>query len=189
MSAETQNNSSLLLKIKLEELGITTLLNTYHDIQEDYIRNTNSGFRQQAQVDLGKMSEVNSKLKSLLQKTKQNLSDSYKQGIRDQQQVITNNPELVALSQRLNEDEKEIIEARNNFKNIDSEEANSALSRRSNYYKYMVMLILTIVSVSLTIRAFSSEDTNAIETVILMLAIGLIAYHIIEKIYGNVTRT
>ena len=50
-------------------------------------------------------------------------------------------------------------------------------------------LLLAIISIFLTIKAFSNEESSTIENVILVLAIGLIAYHIIEKLYGNVTRT
>ena len=189
MSIKKQNNESLLLKIKLEELGIHTLLNTYHDIQEDYIRNLNGGFRDQAQVYLGKMSQINNKLKSILATAQGDLNQIYKKNITDQHKISINSPHLLELTDRLNSNEKKIMIARTEFANINNNGASSALSRRSNYFKYIVMSILAIISIFLTIKAFSNEESSTIENVILVLAIGLIAYHIIEKLYGNVTRT
>ena len=189
MSIKKHNNESLLLKLKVEELGINTLLNSYHNIQEEYIRNLNGGFRSQAQTNLAQMGQINNKLKSILATAQGDLNQIHKKNIIDQQKISINSPQLLELTERLNSNEKKIMVARSEFGNINNNGASSALSRRSNYFTYIVMLILAVISNFLTIKAFSNEESSTVENVILVLAIGLIAYHIIEKLYGNVTRT
>ena len=108
MFIKKQNNESLLLKLKVEELGINTLLNSYHNIQEDYIRNLNGGFRSQAQTNLEQMSQINNKLKSILATAQGDLNQIHKKNIIDQQKISINSPQLLELTERLNSNEKKI---------------------------------------------------------------------------------
>lgn len=181
-----KNNNSTLLHIKLEELGIRMMLNEYHDIQEDYIRNKNGGFTSQAKKDLEKMNEINYRLLNTMDKAKTLLNKAYKKGIYNQQQVEMNNPELVNIANKLKNDEKKIKEEYQEFINIHNDGISTALSRRSNLFQYIVMSVLAIIIVGVTIITISNKETNITETIILILGIGLILYHIIEKIYESV---
>lgn len=189
MSSQAQNNSSSFLKIKLEELGIDMLLNAYNDIQADYNKNITAGDMTQAKEDLKKMGEINSLLQSAIKDARYQVNNLYRKGIQNQAQVIQNNPELVSLTERLNKDEMEIISEYNNLRQITSEDVDVTLLNNSNYFRYIVMFILAIIFVGLTIRAFATNTSNNIENIILVLAIGLAIYYIVEKIYKNETRT
>ena len=185
MASQTNNNDTLL-NIKLEELGIRMMLNQYHDIQEDYIRNKNGGFNSQAKIDLDKMNEINYRLLNAMNKATTLLNNSYKKGIYNQQQVEMNNPQLVNIANKLKNDEKRIKKEYDEFMNIHNDGISTALSRRSSLFQYIVMSLLAIIIVGVTIITISNKETNTTETIILILGIGLLLYHSIEKIYESV---
>ena len=59
---------------------------------------------------------------------------------------------------------------------------NSSKQRVANVYKYIAMIILSIIIIALTIKAYIYNDAdNSSETIILILAISLPIYHLFSN--------
>lgn len=169
-----------MMQAKTDELSVDMLLNVYKQIQADYNKNLSSGFREQAKMDLTKMSEINTKLMDLLKTTRSDVYNVYETGIKNQATVTKNNPHLVEIAKQLKANENEIIGARNEMRDANITSINSTKQRVSNMYKYIALLILSVITIALTVRAYTTDDTNSTETVILVLALALFGYHIVN---------
>lgn len=181
MTSIQNTNNPTLIEIQTDDMEITYLLNIYNQIQTDYQKNISRGFRNEAKNNLNKLSEINSMLLSLINTTEFSLNNAYEKGINNQAQVLKNNTHLVEIAKRLNKDGKKINEAYNELIKVETNSINSSKQRVSNLYKYVAMMILSVIIIVLTIRAYITTDSNSIETIILVLAIALIVYHIVDK--------
>jgi len=181
MSNTINKTIPTLVQIKTDELGINMLLNLYNQIQADYNKNIAGGFSVEAKNDLKKMSEINARLMTLINTTKTTLDNAYLKGINNQTTVSNNNPYLVEIAKQLKKDENEIKKVYDDLKEADASIINSSKQRVSNLYKYIAMMILSIVTITLTLRAYLIDDTDSIETIILVLAIALFLYHLTDK--------
>lgn len=181
MSNTINKTVPTLVQIKTDELGINMLLNLYNQIQADYNKNIAGGFSVEAKNDLKKMSEINARLMTLINTTKTTLDNAYLKGINNQTTISNNNPYLVEIAKQLKKDENEIKKVYDDLKETDASILNSSQQRVSNLYKYMAMMILSIVTITLTLRAYLIDDTDSIETIILVLAIALLLYHLTDK--------
>ena len=170
-----------LVEVKTEELGINMLVDVYNQIQTDYIKNINGGFRNEAKNNLNQMNEINMKLLRALDTVKSTMRNAYEKGIDNQQLVTINNPQLIEITNKLYKDETEIKNALDELQNAEADNVSSSRQRKSNLYKYVAMMVVSVITVGLTIRAFSSNESNTIETVILVLAIALVIYHLVDR--------
>lgn len=181
MSSIQNKKNPTLIEVKTDELGISMLLNIYNQAQADYEKNISGGFRNEAKNDLNKLSEINARLLSLINTTKGTLENAYEKGINNQVSVSKNNTYLVEIAERLNKDEKKINEAYNELVKVETDSINSSKQRVSNLYKYVAMMILSVIVIFLTVRAYITSDSNSIETIILVLAIALIVYQVVDS--------
>lgn len=174
------NITPSLIQTNTAEMSADMLINMYQQIQADYTKNLRRGFREEAKSDLNRMSEINKNLMSELNMAQTKTAGAYRRGIQNQETVVKNNPHLIEIAKQLNTNEKQIEKALHDLRDADISTINSTKQRVSNLYRYIAMVVLSIITIALTVRAYTSDDTNASETVILVLALALAIYHIVN---------
>jgi len=174
-----------IVELKGVEMEIRMLLDFYKSKHSEYVHDlkhaNEPGFRDKAKADLMMLNEANSMILALLDQAKTVMAKVYPKGMRNQGIVSMESPDLLALSDRLQDDEKEIRKMARGLKTVEGENESAELQTHSFRLQYIIMAILLVVVTVLLIRAFGPGESSTIETVILAAAVGLIIYHILNK--------
>jgi hypothetical protein len=172
-----------ILKLGEIESGINLLLNSYKTVQNDYIQNVKSGKTEKAAQDLNTLNIINDKLIVYSNLIKDTMDEVYPLGIENQHTIQRQNPQLRRLARKLNKERDIFNNLQKKNDNLNGEKHNIELENRSQYIKYIFMIILLIIVGSLTIRSYIVPNTNSIETIILISALFLALYFIIKKLF------
>ena len=174
-----------IVELKGLELEIRMLLDFYKSKHSEYLddlKHVNEpGFSDKAKADLMILNEANSMILALLDQAKTLMAQVYPKGMRNQGIVSLESSSLLALSDSLQEDEKEIRKMSNKLKTAEGENETAELQTRSFWLQYIIMAIMLVIVITLIIKAFGPGESSTIETVILVAAVGLVVYHVLNK--------
>lgn len=172
-----------ILKLGEIESGINLLLNSYKTAQNDYIQNVKSGDTKKSAEDLKALNIINNKLIGYSNLIKDTMDEVYPLGIENQNIIQRQNPQLRKLARKLNKERDIFNKLQKKNDNLNGEKQDSELENRSQYIKYILMIILLIIVGALTIRSYIVPNSNSIETIILISALFLALYFIIKKLF------
>lgn len=176
-----KSHNSSIVNIKTHEKEIELLLAQYKTVNASYINNLNKGFSDKAAKELFTMDVLNKRIISLLSSARQEISTIYPKGIADQSAVTLNVQKVRALDAKLKKNEKELQTMMANKTALDGQYDSSTLQVYSYKYHYMFYFIVAVILSWLLYRVFSTNESDTVETVILVAAIILIFYHFIAK--------
>jgi hypothetical protein len=168
-----------IVNIKTQEKEIEVLLNEYNKINSNFINNLKKGFKNKSSQDLSKMSDINDRIISLLSSVRQEISTIYPKGIANQSAVTLNLQKVQLLDAKLKKNEKELQNMMAKELVLDGQYDSSNIQVYSYKYHYMFYFIVAIIIAWLLYRVFSTNESDTIETVILVTGIIVIFYHFI----------
>tara|TARA_Y100000768_G_C23988129_1_gene690281 strand:- start:2631 stop:3188 length:558 start_codon:yes stop_codon:yes gene_type:complete len=174
-------NYPKILKLGEIESGINLLLNSYKTIQKDYIQSVKSGDTKKSAVYLKSLNIINNNLISYSNLIKDTMDEVYPLGIENQNIIQHKNPQLRRLATKLNKERDIFNNLQKKNDKLNGEKQSVELEYRSEYIKYIFMIILLIIVGALTIRSYMVPNSNSIETIILISALFLALYFIIKK--------
>jgi len=175
--------SDTLLEFKILENEITGLLSQYQQAQMNYTNSVMSGFTSKAVIDLQTLNELNSQILQKIYTAKTLAVLSIPTETNNQQTITSNIPNLKKQADKLSK-EKIIIDTLLEKQNsILGANKIISLERQSNYYKYICMFFVSILIIGITIRAYFTDSTNAVELFIVLMALLLITYHSITYFF------
>ena len=125
------------------------------------------------------MSDINDRIISLLSSVRQEISTIYPKGIANQSAVTLNLQKVQLLDAKLKKNEKELQNMMAKELVLDGQYDSSNIQVYSYKYHYMFYFIVAIIIAWLLYRVFSTNESDTIETVILVTGIIVIFYHFI----------
>ena len=172
-----KSHNSSIVNIKTHEKEIELLLAQYKIVNASYINNLSKGFSDKASQELATMDVLNKRISSLLSSARQEISTIYPKGIVNQSAVTLNVPKVRALDAKLKKNQKELQAMMAKEMALDGQYDSSTLQVYSYKYHYMFYFIVAVIISWLLYRVFSTNDSETVDTVILVSAIILIFYH------------
>jgi hypothetical protein len=182
------NETPSIVEIKSLEKEVQMLLAQYNDTQANYIAQAQKGFSQTNNTNLQLMKEINNKIISLLSIIKYKISIIYPKGISNQNVVRMNNQSLLDISNKLHAEQKEIQKSIDEYNDLDGQNKHLTLQTKSTYYMYMFYLIISIIFGLYVLKIYTVDyGYDTIDTIILILAIILLVYHLFPSFinYGT----
>ena len=187
-----EKHNPTIVKMKRLEKEVELLLAEYQDKNNDYIRNLTNGLYSQASTDAGVLEALNKQISILLSTINSEIASIYPKGIKNQSLVQLNNKTIQTLTDQLKKDEIKLEKMAQERNDLDGSYANTTIHLKSNKYHYMFYFLLIAIIIVLVYKVLSSNDSNIAETIILVLTIILLFYHIvwdfIKKIVGYVDK-
>lgn len=177
---EQPKNYPTIIELIVKEKEILQLLSDYkieHDTLTKQMQQNPSDSSNKKM--LSNLQNKNNVIVSKLNKLKNMMSEVYPKGIEnDSLTNIINNKELVELSSQLNSENNKMSNLIKEYNSYNSENEVLVLNEQSYFMQYFVLLIVSIILIYLTIKAYSSNNVSNIENLILMIVIMLIIYYI-----------
>jgi len=179
MDTNNEKHNPTIVKIKRLEKEVELLLAEYQDTNNDYIRNLTNGMNSQASIDVAVLEALNKQITSLLSTINSEIMNIYPKGIKNQNLVKLNNKTIQTLTDQLKKDESKLEKMAQDRNDLDGNYANTTIQLKSNKYHYMFYFLLIAIIIIMVYKVISSNDSNIIETIILILGIILLFYHIV----------
>jgi len=177
---EQPKNYPTIIELIVKEKEILQLLSDYkieHDTLTKQMQQNPSDSSNKKM--LSNLQNKNNVIVSKLNKLKNMMSEVYPKGIEnDSLTNIINNKELVELSAQLNSENNKMSNLIKEYNSYNNENEVLVLNEQSYFMQYFVFIIVSIILIYLTIKAYSSNNVSNIENLILMIVIMLIIYYI-----------
>ena len=138
-------------------------------------------FRDHGTEKLELLKRINHRIIMLVQQAKTQLATVYPKGVENQQIIAVKRAELADLSNKLNKDKGEIDGMILQLNSLDGENEVAKLQHASAFYHYIGFGVLLVIIGFLTVRAYATKSSGAIENVILILVCILLAYYIVKR--------
>jgi hypothetical protein len=127
------------------------------------------------------LKKIQDGISTLLSQAESTLADVYPQAEMNQEIVNAKRGELVSLAAKLQADKREIDGVLDELANLEGENQSTSLQHTSALYHYIAFGIAFLIMAFLTLRAYTTSESGAIETVILVLAGLMLAYYLIRR--------
>ena len=177
---EQPKNYPTIIELIVKEKEILQLLSDYkieHDTLTKQMQQNPSDSSNKKM--LSNLQNKNNVIVSKLNKLKNMMSEVYPKGIEnDSLTNIINNKELVELSAQLNSENNKMSNLIKEYNSYNNENEVLVLNEQSYFMQYFVLIIVSIILIYLTIKAYSSNNVSNIENLILIIVIMLIIYYI-----------
>tara|TARA_B100000674_G_scaffold30430_1_gene21470 strand:+ start:16915 stop:17454 length:540 start_codon:yes stop_codon:yes gene_type:complete len=176
----TNDQETSLLELKKIENEIKLLIGAYDVNVKDYILNVRNNQTDKAGEILSNIEENNDIMFELFEEAEKIKRQLSKRNLESDSRQVLFDDNLLAISNTLKLNEDKVQSLARELESIDGENASAKRETLSNRTKYIFMLVLTIVVVCLTIRAFLYQP-NTIDTIFLVTAIFLGVFHFFNK--------
>jgi hypothetical protein len=127
------------------------------------------------------LKKIHDAITTLLSQAESTLADVYPQAEINQDIVNAKKGELISLAAKLQADKREIDGVLDELANLEGEGQATSLQHTSALYHYLAFGIVFLIMAFLTLRAYTTSESGAIETVILVLAGLMLAYYLIRR--------
>ena len=169
-----------LLEVKTLEKQLEMSLKQYNDLNKNITKD-----------NISNASQLNDNILTLIEQIKQKTDLLYPKGINLQKVVKMNNPDLINLSSKLQNDQKELDKMLEQYNSIDGENNNASLQVRKYRIEYLFYIALFWLVITFIIKAYILDGINgenngfftSIEYFILLLAILVIVYYVYKYIF------
>ena len=172
-------------RTKLKELDM--LVTQYTTAHNTYINDDQSGDLPAAGNALAVLKALNDNILSRLTEL-QKMNDSiYPRGITNQQTIEKNNPTLNAHLQDLYKQHAIVNQRIRDYNDASGKKEDKELTYHSNTWPYIFYFVMAFIVAIFVIRAYTSEDQNSLEMVILIVAAILAIVHFYKYIVKKLT--
>lgn len=166
-----------IVAIKTQEKEIELLLSQFENVNTSYINNLSQGFRDNASTDLATMADLNDRIIVLLSSARQEISAIYPKGIANQSALNLNMEKVLLLDRKLKMNERKLQIMMNKEMALDGSYESSTLQLYSYKYHYLFYFIVAAIIGWLLYRVFSKNNSELIETLILISGLFLLFHH------------
>tara|TARA_B100000902_G_scaffold281691_1_gene267617 strand:+ start:3486 stop:4025 length:540 start_codon:yes stop_codon:yes gene_type:complete len=176
----SNDQETSLVELKTIENEIKLLIGAYDVNVKDYILHVRNNQPDKANEILPKIQENNDIIFELFKQAEKIKSELSKNRLDDDSSHVLFDEDLLNISKTLKMNEDKVQRLARELKSIDGVNASATKETLSNRVKYLFMMILVIVVVCLTIRAFMFEP-KMIDTILLVTALLLGVFHFFNK--------
>jgi hypothetical protein len=171
-----------LLKLKTIGYELDLLMKSYETGQETYRQHMLIKNYTDASAKLEELATINKMIETKLVKGEEILTIIQNDGSIDDEVLSLQNKHLRTISQTVQTQQSHVNKLQEEINNIDGNLDTSGKNQRSNYLQYMVLVILGIIILGLTAKTIVTKDDSILDTVILVIVVGLLIYFIMEKV-------
>ena len=173
------------LKLKTVEYEINLLVYAYETTQNMYIQYIQSKQYGDASIALRELEEINSKLLSLSTQGIQLLAKDVSYGTQYQESVHENKSRLYSVLRKAKRESYKLTKLEKQLANIDGELVSSQSLYSSYYLQYIILSFVGLAVMVLTLKTVLMQEDSALDTIILVIVMGIFAYFIIKKYIIN----
>lgn len=176
-----------VVEIETIKTEINFLLKAYKDTLDNYISNLRNQLNDKASNDLSNLNEINETILVLLSKGKNLMNEYYNtnkqlnKGNDEKNTFLLFDKQLSAMSHELKLGETQVKNLHKEVKSIQGENESARRNIASNRLKYVIMTILFLLVAFMIIRVLFLSKTNVIDTLFLISAVSLGAFHFFNK--------
>lgn len=175
------NPTADLLTLKTIEFEINLYIKSYETGHVTYIQHVRNKEYDEASKTLSELNKISNTLVSLVTSGQTILTKAMSDGTIDQKTVTIKQPMFNKLSLQLRSQQERIKKEEEKIANLDGELETSEQTKQSDYLQYIIIFIVGIIVVGLTTKTVLTQDDTSLDTVILVIIIGLSIYFLIKK--------
>lgn len=165
----------------LKELDM--LITQYTAMHANYLSNKKTGNRQEMSTALVQLQTINNTLLAKLTDLQNTtLNTLYPKGMANQATIERNNPAFIAQLQTLLEEQLAVREKIKEYNNAFGEKEDRELISKAHSWRYIFYFVLAFVLSIFVVRAYTSDEQNSIELIVLVVAIAVV----ISQVYTSV---
>lgn len=173
------------LKLKTVEYEINLLVYAYETIQTMYIQYIQSKQYKLASIVLRELEEINSKLLSLSEQGIQLLAKDVSDGTQYQSSVNENKSRFYSVLRKAKRESYKLTQLEKQLADVDGELVTSQSLYSSYYLQYIIISFVGLAVIILILKTIITQEDSALDTIILVIVMGLLAYFIIKKYIIN----
>ncbi len=178
-----------LLLIETYEQHLSDLLATYKQVHVRYLNSIRLKNSEESKNLLLQLSTINQEIKNYSDEIRSKVTKMNKPNAKYQDTIRTKQKDLEALSLEMKEDERKINDLLESLGNANGKNESLHLQIKSSHYYNTFYLIIIIGLAMLITRYFISAETDAAETIVLLIAIVLILYQFRGSVMGLFSST
>lgn len=175
------NPTTDLLTLKTIEFEIKLYIKAYETGHVTYIQHVRNKEYAEASKTLSELTQTSDTLVSLVTRGQTILTKALRDGSIDQTTVTLKQPLFNKLSLQLRSQQSRIRREEEKIANLDGELETSEQTKQSDYLQYIMIFIVGIIVMGLTIKTVLTQDDTSLDTIILVIIIGLSIYFLIKK--------
>lgn len=173
------------LKLKTVEYEINLLVYAYETTQTMYLQYIQSKQYKDASIALRELEEINSKLLSLSTQGIQLLAKDVSDGAQYQASVHENKSHFYSVLRKAKRESYKLTQLEKQMADIEGELVSSQSLYSSYYLQYIIISFVGLAVMILTLKTIITQEDSALDTIILVIVMGLLAYFIIKKYIIN----
>lgn len=168
------------LELKTLEKQLEMSLKQYNELSNNITKD-----------NIPNISQLNDNILNLIEQIRQKTSLLYPKGINLQKVVSMNNPDLINLASKLQNDQKTLDNMLDEYNSVDGENNHASLQVRKYRIEYLFYIALFWLVITFIVKAYILDGINgenngffsSIEYFILLLAILVICYYLYKNIF------
>jgi len=173
------------LQLKTMEYEINLLVYAYETTQNLYIQYIQSKQYEEASDSLRELEEINSKLLSLTSQGIQSIAQDVSYGEEYQDATYRDRTYLYSVLRKAKRESHKLKKLEKQLQDIDGEIIFTQTLYSSYYLQYIVITIVGCAVMVLTLKTIIMQEDSSLDTIILVILMGVIAYFIIKKYIIN----
>lgn len=173
------------LQLKTLEYEINLLVYAYETTQNMYIQYIQSKQYKDASIALRELEEINSKLLTLSTQGIQLLAEDVSYGTQYQESVRENKSHLYSVLRKAKRESNKLIQLEKQLADIEGAVVSSQNLYSSYYLQYIIISLVGLAVMVLILKTIITQEDSALDTIILVIIMGLFAYFIIKKYIIN----
>ena len=173
------------LKLKTVEYEINLLVYAYETTQNMYIQYIQSKQYEDASIALRELEEINSKLLSLSAQGIQLLAKDVSYGTQYQESVHENKTHLYSVLRKAKRESYKLTQLEKQLADVEGAVVSSQSLYSSYYLQYIIISLVGLAVMVLTLKIIITQEDSALDTIILVIVMGLLTYFIIKKYIIN----
>ena len=173
------------LNLKTLEYEMNLLIYAYETTQTMYLQYIQSKQYEEASTALRELNEINSKLVSLSTQGIQLLSKDVSDGTQYQASVHANQKHLYSVLRKAKRESYKLTKLEKQLADVEGELVTSQSLYSSYYLQYIIISCVGLAVMALTIKVVLTQEDSSLDTILLVIVMGLIVYFIIKKYIIN----